>query len=207
MSSFSPILRAEGERPPGPAPTYGSVHVVLALLKIGDAGVLGRHALAGSIGVGEGAVRTIVKRLRTEGYIAVDAAGCALTPKGKRAYAGLKGEIPRRVALPASALTVGEVQAAVIVRGKAERVRTGIEQRDAAVKAGALGATTYVFVGSHFHVPGSGRDAEQEFPGDVWQRLRRALRPADGDAVIICGSGDERTSLVGAMCAGLTLLK
>lgn len=50
-------------------------------------------------------------------------------------------------------LTVGKDQFAVMVKKKASRVRSGIEQRDSSIRAGADGATTYVVKGSKFQVP------------------------------------------------------
>jgi hypothetical protein len=175
-------------------------------LQIGGSWGVGRHALAIEVGLGEGAVRTVIKWLKNDGYITVKASGCRLTPKGEKAYRELKNSIPKTLVLPRTELTVGKVQVAVLVRRKSDKVKTGLEQRDSSILAGASGATTYTVRGSRFEVPGSPGDAEKAFPADTWAELRNGLEPKDGDVVIVCGSEEKRTSLLGAMSAALTLL-
>jgi hypothetical protein len=205
VSAFAALLKMDGRRASGPAPTYSPSHILLALLAIGDVGAIGRHALAVETGLGAGAIRTVIKWLREDGYIVVEPDGCRLTPKGKHAYSGMRSAMPKILELPETALTVGKEQAAVLVRKRAGRVKSGIEQRDSAIKAGAAGATTYVVSGSRFRVPGSPGDVEKEYPGPDWAKLRDGLRPDDGDVVIVCGSDDKDTSKVGAVSAALTL--
>ncbi len=206
MRTFSTLLRMETPRAPGPAPSYFSAHVVVVLLTIGDVGAIGRHALAQRAGLGEGAIRTVIKRLKVEGLVKTRPQGCELTPKGREAYSVVKRRIPLITELPRSELTVGREQVALAVKKKSEAVKSGIEQRDAAIRTGAAGATTYVIRGSKFHIPGSSTDCERDFPSKVWSKIRQELHPEDGDAVIVCGSEDKRVSLIGAVSAALTLL-
>ena len=205
MSELTSLLRTERSRAPGPAPTYSPADVLLAFRTIGQAGSLGRQALASDLGLGEGAVRTVIKWLKEDDYIDVDAGGCRLTAKGKQAYSQLEGVMPKILVLK-TPLTVGKVQVAVLVRGRAGGVRSGIEQRDSSVRAGASGATTYVVRGLRFEVPGSSKDAEKDFPAEAWGELRKGLQPKNGDVVIVCGSEEKRTSVVGAVSAALTLI-
>jgi len=205
MSAFASLLGLGRTRAPGPAPTYGPAHVLMALLMIGETGVLGRHALSNEVGLGEGAARTVIKRLRTDDYIKIEADGCKLTTKGKQAYNELKKLIPKILVLPRTPLTVGKVQVAVLVKKKSGKVRSGIEQRDSSIKAGASGATTYIVRDSKFEVPGASKDAEKDFPAEAWKKLRNGLEPENGDVVIVCGSDERNTSLIGAVGAALTL--
>jgi len=207
LSALASLTGLGRSRAPGPAPTYGSAHVLLVLMAIGEAGSLGRHALSSEVGLGEGAVRTVIKWLKADNFIAIDSSGCRLTPKGKRVYAELKRLIPKVLLLPRTELTVGKIQTALLVRKSSGRVRSGLEQRDSSIRAGASGATTYVFKNSRFEVPGSSRDAEKDFPTEAWAKLRQGLEPENGDVVIVCGSDEKQTSLIGAITAALTLLE
>lgn len=206
LPALTTLLRMESPRAPGPAPTYSSSHVLVVLLTIGDAGAVGRHALAQEAGLGEGAIRTVIKRLKEDGYVAIAPQGCELTAKGKDAYAELKKRIPKIIRLSRTSLTFGKEQAAVLVKKKSDLVKSGIEQRDASIKAGAEGATTYVIRDSKFQIPGSSSDCEKDFPSDAWSKLREELHPQNGDVVIICGSKDAHISSIGAISAALTLL-
>jgi hypothetical protein len=193
-------------RAQGPSPSFGAPQFVLAFLAIGSSGTVGRAALAKKAGLGEGAVRTVLKRLRAGGYAEADASGCHLTESGTRVYRTLERELKGPILVHGSRLTVGRIQAALSIRGGGRLVMNGIEQRDSAVKAGASGATTYVMKGRAFTIPGGSRDCEADFPSPAWDDLRGQLRPREGDAVVLCGSSDEATATLGALSAALTLI-
>ncbi len=207
MSEVAKILRIAGERERGPIPSFVEPHLLLVLLIAGEAKTIGRQELAKRIGVGEGAVRTILKRLREDGYVQVNASGCSLTKSGLAAYGELRKIIPAMLKLGPTTLTVGKNQVAILVRGAAHRVANGIDQRDAAIKVGAAGATTYLLRNSKFQIPRDSSDCERDFPGPVWRKLRRELGPDEGDAVIVCGAKDELLSVLGALSAATTLLR
>ncbi len=206
MASVSSFLKLMEKREPGPSPGFSSSHAVLAFLTIGGAKTIGRQTLAERSGLGEGSIRTVLKKLRNEKLVVVDAAGCRLTESGLRLYESMLRKIVPPVAIAGSPLTVGSSQAAALVRSSASAVGSGIDQRDSAIRVGARGATTYIIRCSRFTVPGGSQDCEKDFPGGVWSNLREGLRPKDGDAVIVCGASDQTTSKLGALSAALTLI-
>lgn len=205
-AALSALLRLTETKVRGPSPSFDRVHLLLAFLMVGASGTVGRAALAKRVGLGEGSARTVLKRLRSSGYAEVDASGCHLTATGLSAYANLTRRLPPPLSLDGSRLTVGRSQVALVVRGGGRLVKGGIEQRDSAVRAGASGATTYVMKGDRFTVPGGSSNCERDFPSAAWTQLRSGLEPRDGDAVILCGSGDETTANLGALSAALMLL-
>lgn len=207
LSRLGGLLKIVKQNVPGPLPSFAPYHLLLVIQAVGQSSAVGRQALAKSTGLGEGAIRTVLTRLKREGYIVVSASGCALTSKGERLYSELKSSISDMMAMRKTPLTVGEHQVAIVVRGAAHRVTNGIEQRDAAIKAGADGATTFVIRSRKFQVPGGSRDCESDYPDDAWRTLRNDLEPSEGDAVIICGSSDGRLSRIGALSAALSLLR
>jgi len=207
LSSLAQFLKEEYRRPPGPTPSYTNAHVILAILSIGDARVIGRQALSRETGIGEGAVRTVVRRLKQANYVKTLASGCTLLPRGERLYSAIRKTIPRIVPVSHTNLTVGSVQSAALVRGVASIVTDGIAQRDAAVKAGADGATTLIVLRSKIRVPRGSQDCEGEYPGRIWGFLRRELHPEDEDVMILCGASDQLGSRIGALSAAITLLQ
>jgi hypothetical protein len=158
LSAIAPLLELTKERERGPSPSYAPAQLVLAFLVVGDQGRIGRHALARMSGLGDGAVRTVLKKLRECGYVDVNASGCSLTRTGRKLHDGIRLKIAGAILLERSPLTVGSKQAAVDVKGGALAVRSGIEQRDSAIKVGASGATTYVIKGPKFTMPGGSSD-------------------------------------------------
>jgi hypothetical protein len=206
LQPLTRLLQVRERRPKGPSPTFERAHLLLAFLTIGESRTIGRHSLAVRAGLGEGAVRTVLKRLREEGFADADASGCHLTRGGQMAYSSLTKKLSPMAAIEGSRLTMGEAQVAVSVRGAGNAVKRGIEQRDSAIGVGAAGATTYVVRGSRFTIPGGSDDCEKDFPSRAWTALRKQLKPKDGDAVILCGSNREETAMLGVLSAALTLL-
>jgi hypothetical protein len=206
LPALERLLHITDEKPLGPFPTFGRAHLLLAFIMIGEKGSIGRHTLAASSGLGEGAVRTVIKRLKEEGYAAVGASGCHLTPGGKRAYSALEEKLSRIVPVQSSTLTVGLHQVSVAVRKGGSAVGSGIDQRDSAIKIGAVGATTYVIKGGKFTIPGGSSDCERDFPSGSWKTLRKELQPKEGDSVILCGASTPTIATLGAIAAASTLL-
>jgi hypothetical protein len=206
LQSVEGLLAITSRQAQGPSPSFERAHVFLAFMVIGQSGIIGRQALAARSGLKEGSIRTIIKKLREDGYARTNASGCYLTPEGKKVYESLMAKFTPLVLLPDSKLTVGAFQVGLAVRGGARAVQSGIEQRDSAIKSNAAGATTYVIRGGKFEIPGGSSDCEKDFPSKTWSALRREIRPRDGDAVIVCGARDETTAQLGALSAALTLI-
>ena len=206
LKSLAGLLKLADRRARGPSPTFGTAHFLFAFMTIGEKGTIGRHALASHTGLGGGAVRTVIKKLREEGYAGANASGSFLTPAGSRVYDSVLRKLSPMVTLQGTQLTMGGFQVAVAIRSKGRLVLRGIEQRDWAIRVGAAGATTYVIRADKFTVPGGSSDCERDFPSKTWSALRSGLKPKNGDSVILCGAQDETTAKLGALSAAVTLL-
>jgi hypothetical protein len=206
LQTLADLLHGADRIARGPSPTFERAHLLLAFLTVGESGTMGRQALAVRTGLGAGAIRTVLKKLRDDGYADANTLGCFLTPSGRRVFESTRRKITPSVVLHGSKLTVGTVQVALAARGASRGVRTGIEQRDAAIRVGADGATTYLIKAGKFTVPGGSNDCEADFPSRSWASLREGLSPKEGDSIILCGARDETTANLGALAAALTLL-
>jgi hypothetical protein len=200
------MLRLAEGRPKGPSPTFQRAHIFLAFLTIGNDGTIGRQALADRSGLGDGAIRTVLKKLREGGYADANASGSHLTRDGQKVYAKLMTQLSTVAPLEDTNLTMGSAQAALCVRNAGKGVGSGIEQRDSAIGLGAKGATTYVIKGGKFTVPGGSSDCEKDFPSEAWEVIRAELKPQNGDAVILCGAETTTLATLGALAAVLTLV-
>ncbi|MGA2200141.1 MAG: DUF4443 domain-containing protein [Nitrososphaerales archaeon] len=189
----------------GPRAVFTQVHVLKALIAIGRSGSVGRGRLGALTGLGQGEVRTLIKRLKDNDLIVIETNGCVLSKKGEREYGKLSTLLLWSSKVDARGLNLGERCWAVVVAGGARLVRYGIEQRDAAIKAGAGGAFTAVFKAGRFTVPGEGTDCEKDGPGEPWMTIRKAGL-GEGDAVVVTGSSRETDSEDGALAAVLTLI-
>lgn len=206
MAGVAELLGLTEVKERGPSPGFGREHLFLAFMTIGSSGGMGRQKLAGFSGVGEGSIRTILRKFRDAGWVDADPGGVRLTEAGRRLHHSILARMTAPLGLGATSLTVGESQAAILAKSSGRAVASGIEQRDASVKAGAQGTTSYTFRGNRFAVPGGSADCEKDFPSGAWLTLREQLRPQNGDAVIICGAKNETLAKLGAVAAALTLL-
>ena len=193
----------------GPKASYGEVDVLKALIAIGNSGSsVGRFKLGKVTGLGQGEVRTLITRLKDAGLITVDARGCSLTEKGRKKFESIFRTIPTSEVVDARDLDLGKFSWYVIVRDRETKVRKGLEQRDASIRAGATGALTVVYSGSKFKIPSdrTAEDCEAMGPSEPWTTIRSSASPKNGDVVIVSGADSSSLAEEGALAAALTLL-
>jgi predicted transcriptional regulator len=200
------IERIAGKIAPGRSPSFNEAHVVKALEIIGAYGTLGRIRLSKELALGEGVTRTLVKHLRKEGLIKGSRYGIMFSEYGKKLFSNLRSKISEGIEVPNSPLTVGPFNMAVLVRNVAHGVKRGVEQRDAAIKVGALGATTLIFSRSKLVMP-SNDECVFKDTSPIHGMLVSKLNPKEDDVIVI-GSGESKKSAeIGAKTAALELLE
>lgn len=189
----------------GPAPTFSKLHAYKVIMLLGERN-LGRNALSQEIGIGSGAVRTLISKLKRNRVIRVVSSGCELTRKGKAIRDDMVQRIPVSKAIKGGRLSVSRFDHAVIVRGASRILRSAIEQRDAAIVQGAKGATTIIFRNGRFALPGDTSDCERDFPDKVWSVIRKELKPESGDVIIVASAETPLKAEYGALAAAWTLI-
>ena len=207
MELLKVIERVASKVAPGRAPSFTEAHVMKALEIIGGAEAVGRIRLSKELGLGEGATRTLVKHLKNEGMIKVSKYGILLSEYGKKLFSDLRSRISEGVEVPPSPLTVGSFNVAVLVTDVARAVNRGVEQRDTAIKAGALGATTLIFSRNKLTMPPV--EEEDIFKGIPSMReiLLSKLCPEENDVILIGSGENKRIAEIGAKMAAFELLK
>lgn len=206
MNLLKEIERITRKLAPGPAPAFNEAHVIKALEIISDFGSVGRIRLSKELGLGEGTTRTLLRHLRKEGIIRSSRRGISFSEEGKGLFSNLRGKLSKGVEVPSSSLTVGPYNVAVLVRDSAQAVKSGMEQRDVAIKSGASGATTLIFTRNKLSMPTREQDISVGVPS-LHNQLVTKLKPKEND-VIIVGSGENRElAEVGAKMAAIKLLK
>jgi hypothetical protein len=188
---------------PSRALSFDVVHVFATLQTIEHTGRTSRDALSAGLELGEGTVKTLVKHMKMHGLVQTTNGGTKMTAKGRGICKGLLSAMPLEMSLPRCSVALGKFNYAVLVREFGFAVRSGIEQRDAAIKMGATGATTLLFKEGKFVMPASSHDSLKKEPRVRGMILER-LRPQEGDVIII-GSADsnEKTAELAAKNAAL----
>ncbi len=182
----------------GPTPKLTLFHIWKAYQVIDTAGPVGRKALADILQIGEGSVRTILDKMIREGCVENTRRGAMLTDRGRKRLAQSGIEVSP---VEITGLTLGKHNCAVIVKGQGEAVKFGCEQRDEAVRAGGVGATTLVAKGGRLVMPGDENYPDQE----AIAPLRHAFEIEDGDVVIIGSAYTYDAAEKGAVSAALSL--
>jgi predicted transcriptional regulator len=191
------------EEAPGPHPSFALVHGLYAIFII-DGGSVGRQRLAAGLSLGEGSVRTLLRKLTKRGIVVTDRAGCRLTSKGKKLYEEAKEAF--QLFQPAAGAVVGTRSYGVVVRGGGSLAK-GVAERDEAIKAGADGAITLSYTGKALHMPGLS-NVTKEHP-DLARSIPADISLRDGDAIIIaiCEEDCGRALVYGALSAAWALFE
>ncbi|MEM2118914.1 MAG: DUF4443 domain-containing protein [Candidatus Bathyarchaeia archaeon] len=188
---------------PGPSPSFQTYHIVLVLERVATKPI-GRKKLAASLKVGEGTLRTILDRLVNAELIKSSKEGCFLTKKGLSLWNKYKLAI-RKTGIEKNELTNAEHCFAVLIKKQGDKIESGIEQRDAAVKAGAKGATTILFKKGRFTIPSVSDDVEKQFPKAAKQ-LKMVFKPEEDDVIIVCSADSPEKAELGVLAAAWTVL-
>jgi predicted transcriptional regulator len=191
------------EKAPGPSPSFSVFHLLHATELIAEKPI-GRSKLAERLSVGDGTVRTIIERLRTAGLITISKEGCTLTIKGSKLWKEYNLMF-KKTQIQKNELTIADYSFAILVSDRANMVKSGMEQRDAAVMAGAKGATTLKFQKGRLSFPLENRDVARDYPTAATQVVKY-LSPKENDAIVIISADDPKKAEYGAMAAAWTLL-
>ena len=194
----------DNQKAPGPSTTFTVSHIFFALELMAEKPI-GRNKLAKKLDVGEGAIRTIINRLKDAGLIETSKEGCNLTSKGLSVWKQFEENFPKRVEIGKTELTKADYNYAFLVKNSGHKIKSGIEQRDAAIVAGATRAVILVAKQGHLTIESVSNNLEKEFP-DAATQILKAMKPENNDVVIIVGAGTRQKAKHGAFAASWALL-
>ena len=180
-------------------PKFNDYHIWKAFQCLDETNPVGRKRLSQLLRIGEGSTRTILSMMQDQNMITIGKSGILLTETG----AEFKKTVQMDVAdVSISDLTIGDRDCAVRVPKMARNVKYGCEERDAAIKSGATGATTLIYSNGKLIFPGSDYPVDP----DVESKIRSVFSLKNDDVVIIGTGPTEESAEVGAVIAGLTIM-
>ena len=192
---------------PSRALSFDVMHVFKTLQLIEEKGHVSRDILRNELTLGEGTIRTLLRHLKMENLVESSNAGTKLTEKGHLFFSDIKASIPSEMKLPKCSVALGKFNYAVILKQMSSAVKTGIEQRDAAIKMDASGATTLIFRNGKFLLAGTKLDALRN-EHKIHKLLMVGLNPIDKDVIIIgSDSVSEKRAEFAAKSAALLTIK
>lgn len=186
--------------------SFQIVHVLKTLQLAQERGHVSRHTLCKKLDLGEGTVKTLVKHLKIHDLVETDNTGTRISEKGNKLLSELELSMPAEMSISTCSIALGKFNYAILLKQMSYLFKTGIEQRDAAIKMNALGATTLVYKDKKFMIPNTNFDSlhkEQR----LHTLLVEGLNPEQDDVLII-GSDNksERTAEFAAKSAALVTI-
>jgi hypothetical protein len=170
-------------------------------------GEVGRYRLAKMLDVPQGVARGVFARMKRRGLITVrHRTGASSTRKGTNQLRALmeRGRLKYAKRLGEEVLGLGQEGVIFQVGGCSNKIIRGIEQRDAAVRAGATGAVTFIFDGRTLIFPDTKEPVTKRSFG-TFQHLRKRLKMRKGDAVLIAFGNSWWDAARGGFAAVRTL--
>jgi hypothetical protein len=102
-------------------------------------------------------------------------------------------------------LTTSAYSYAFLVKNCGDRVKSGIDQRDAAIMGGARRALAIVFKNDRLKIKSISTSLEKDFP-EAAKIILENLEPTDNDVVIIAGADSPLKAKRGAFAASWVLI-
>jgi hypothetical protein len=213
-------------------PTFTRAHVFLSLL-VFDANPkgIGRYRLKEELLIGSGTARSLIEKLknkvrfievmRDEGSKSSRRSGHVLTKNGKLFLNEFKQKIPLLslgdLGILKEIIIESEKNVATIclVKDASDKMKYGVEQRDAAIMASGSGATCLQFDGEDLNFPlaSSGRniDEKDSVNKETLKYLKNLISREDGklekgDVIIIGLGSNNKISRLASLNAALTLI-
>jgi Mn-dependent DtxR family transcriptional regulator len=187
--------------------SYDTVHVFKTLQLIEENGHVSREILCKELELGEGTVKTLMRHLKTQDLIESTKAGTRMTRKGNSFFTELQSSMPFETSLSKCTITLGKHNYAILVKQMRSAIRSGIEQRDDAIKMGASGATTLLYQNNKFLIPQTNFDALKD-ESQLSKQLIENLHPHEEDVVIIGtdNSSKKRAEFAAKNAALITIM-
>ncbi len=192
------------------APAFKPHHAAVGLIMIGREQPLGRYELCEKMSIGEGSVRTLLKRLTEADYIEPEGKqGQRLTVKGQRLFNEISEDIPIGLMLNVRRLVMYEYAYANLVREKAAKISDGVRQRDEAIIQGGYGkagATTLIQRNIRLVMPPDDFHILSAYEAETLLIIE-SLRPQNNDVVVIGSADDPNLAREVSMAAVMTLFE
>ena len=182
--------------------SFDLAHVFKTMQMMADEKKVSRSLMMQELGLGEGSIKTLVKHLKMQGLVENSNAGMWLTNKGETLYAKLHILIPKEMDIAKCSVALGKFNHAVLLKDMAPNIKSGIEQRDAAIKAGAVGATTLLCKNERLVLPGTGEDLMRN-DQKIHLLIMEKLSPKQNDVIIIGSSQNKKIAEMAAKSAAL----
>jgi len=188
--------------PKGPLPSFSISHIVKTLLLL-ESSTIGRQALSKMLKIGEGATRTIIKKLYDKGIIAIDpVGGCYLTDYGKLITKKLREYIISEK--EADLKEFGIFLPAWAIHIRSSHIPNITKARDIGIRYGAEGVLIFHFKNSKISLPMITDDISKDYPNT--SKFIRSFTLNENDLVIIGFAKDIITAEIATIAIAIHII-
>ena len=206
-------------------PSFERVHVILALFIFGaNKEGIGRYRLQKELSIGSGTARSLIKKLKESvNFITIlsDEKGHILEKKGLEYLDKIKEKIQlieigdSKIIKEIIVRPEKNFSYFCLVKNAANKISNGIEQRDAAIKIGGIGATCLLYNGDYLIFPSQNLDFNEEnqmkVDNNTFDYIHNLIKTKkaklEENDVIIIGLGEKPESArLAALNAALTIV-
>jgi len=182
--------------------TFSIPHVLKSIQLLSKEKFVSRNTFCKELYLGEGAVKTLILRLKEENLVETTKAGTYLTSYGKKLAVFFEKSIPYECHIEKSKTLTKKHNHAILLRGYANSINSGLEQRDYAILYGSEGCLTLLYKNQKFIFPSEDKEALNE---DVKTKetLEQKLHPKEEDVIIISSSNDSFVAEISAKNSAL----
>ena len=199
------LMKVTDRYAPSRTISFDVVHIFKTLQLIEQKGHVSRDILSIELGLGQGIIKTLIKHFKMQKMIYTTNSGTKMTEKGKSIFSQLLTSMPVEMIIPRCSVALGKFNYAVLLKQFNFAIKSGIEQRYAAIKIGAKGATPLLYKHAKFIMPSNiTYDPLRKEPRIRILLIERFYPLEEGDAVII-GSDDvsRKTAELAAKSAAI----
>ncbi|MDX1596151.1 MAG: DUF4443 domain-containing protein, partial [Nitrosopumilaceae archaeon] len=139
--------------------TFSMPHVLKAIQLLSKEKFVSRAQFCNELLLGEGAVKTLIQRLKNTNIVKTTRAGTFLTEPGKKLGTFLDEVMPYECNIKKCSILSKKYNHAIILRNSGNLIKTGLEQRDYAILYGSEGCVTLIYKNNKFIFPSDDKEA------------------------------------------------
>jgi predicted transcriptional regulator len=193
-----------GKKALGPSTTFTIFHVFYSLELMAQKPI-GLNKLAEQLQIGNGVIRTLISRLREAELIDPAKSGCRLTEKGRTVWGQFEANFAQQAVLEKSEIIRSEFNHVFLVKNLGDKLHSGIEQRDAAIVAGAITALIIVYHSGRLCIQSITEDLAELYPRAAKNILER-IQPQENDVIVVAEAESALKAKRGAFAASWSLV-
>ena len=179
--------------------TFSAPHVLKSIFCLSNQKYVSRASFCKEIHLGEGAVKTLILHLKEYDLVDSIKSGTFLTKRGIRLAAQFYKAMPSQCFIKKCQITNGRYNYAILLKKDyISNVGNGMKQRDYAILYGASDSLTLIFKNGKFVFSGDNVTCFADEP-ETKDVLIKALKPEEGDVVIITSSDDKFVAEISAI--------